>query len=134
LDAVFGVAGGIVEDFADLACIVRFAPSGVVDARDGSSYRAANTFTYVPNTRYRVRMLVNVASKRYTATITPDGGSSVVIADNYAFRTEQSQLSEISNFAFVLVGSGEMSVQDVSTGSEVIVRPSPPTGLRILGQ
>lgn len=132
VDAVTGVGGRTVENFSDLACIVRFAPSGIVDARDGSSYRSNTTLNYRANKLYRVRMSINLATKRYSATVTPDGESPVVVANNYAFRTEQSSLSEIQTFAFLRVGNGSLKIQSIAIGESLLVGPSAPKGLRIL--
>ena len=35
-------------------------------------------------------MAINVSSKTYSVTVTPSGGKPVVLAQNYAFRTEQA--------------------------------------------
>jgi hypothetical protein len=132
IDAVTGVGGDLVENFYDLACIVRFAPSGVVDVRDGSGYRASSTLTYKANTLYRINMNINVATKRYGVTVTPEGGVPVVLASNYAFRTEQAVLNELKTFAFVRVGSGSLKIQNIAIGQPILVGPSAPKGLRIL--
>jgi hypothetical protein len=132
IDAVTGVGGDLVETFTELACIVRFAPSGVVDVRDGSGYRASSTLTYKANTLYRVGMNINVATKRYSVTVTPEGGTPVVLATNYAFRTEQNTLSELKTFAFVRVGTGSLRIQNIAIGPQLLVGPSAPKGLRIL--
>ena len=79
---------------------------------------------------YRVQMTVNVTTRTYSATVTPPGGSAVVIANNYAFRTEQASVTSLANIgASASIGTHTTSgilLQGTSTP------PSAPTGLRIV--
>lgn len=101
IDAVFGLSDGKAAAFSDLGPIVRFNANGFIDARDGSSYRAiaavpyqseANTDPYV---RYFIRMAGDIRTHRYSVWVTREGGSEVQVANNFAFRTEQSGMTRV---------------------------------------
>ncbi len=130
MDGVIGISGGVAGNYTDLAAIVRFSPTGVVDARDGGSYRAANTLTYIPGTRYTVRMTIDLASARYSATVSAVGLAPVLIADNYGFRLEQAGVESISNMAHFSTG-GTLAVTLLESGNSISA-PSAPRNLRII--
>lgn len=116
IDAVTGLSLGRGDAWTDLAAIVRFAPSGVIDARNGGSYQATNNLVYSPNTAYRIVMSIDVPARRYSATVTPAGGSPVVIASNFAFRTEQGQATTLDTLSLYATGGS------VSVGALTIVQ------------
>lgn len=113
LDAVTGLSEGPADWFTDIAAIVRFAPSGRVDARNGGAYQAAGVLDYAAGVTYRVEIAADVGSGHYTATVTPDGGTPVVIADNYAFRSEQSGVSTLDTLTLFSSGGGATEVSHV---------------------
>ncbi len=130
IDAVTGISSTAALSYPELAVIVRFAPNGVIDARDGSGYRAENALQYLPNTRYRVVVTADVPTHRYSVTVTPSGQAPVIIATNYAFRTEQSSIGLLGNLAFTAT-SGSSIVSNVVIGNAAPA-PSAPTNLRII--
>jgi hypothetical protein len=130
IDALTGLSVASASSFSHLAAVVRFAPSGAFDARNGGSYAAANVLTYQAGVTYRVQMTVNVAARTYSATVTAPNGSPVTIANNYAFRTEQASVTSLS----YLAASASIGTH---TTSGIILQgagsaPSAPTGLRIV--
>ncbi len=130
IDALTGVSASAASGFSGVAAVVRFGPTGVVDARNGGSYQAANALTYQAGVVYKVRMTVNVANRTYSATVTPPGGSAVTIADNYAFRTEQAGVTSLANIAaYAQVGSHVTSAMVLEGAA---TPPSAPTGLRVV--
>lgn len=119
VDIVLGLANGPADAFTDLATIVRFNPQGRVDARNGGAYEAANPFTFRYDHLYAVRFDVDLAARRYSASIrtydTPGPGDP--IARDYAFRTEQSATGRLDTFAVKVdsaTGSVYACVQQVS--------------------
>jgi hypothetical protein len=126
-DGVTGLSASSASDYSQLAVIVRFASSGVVDARNGGAYQAANSLVYQPGVTYRVRLTVNVPNHTYSATVTPAGGSPVVIASNYAFRNGQSSVSSLANLAAVATISGSHTVSEVSLGADSTPPSKPST-------
>ncbi|AUX25641.1 uncharacterized protein SOCEGT47_061900 [Sorangium cellulosum] len=99
IDGVVGLSSAAADQWIELAAIVIFDEEGNVRVRNGSRYTAATRFPYTGGKTYTVRMVVDVAAKRYSAYIRPKGGSEVRLASNYAFRTEQSSVTRLSNWA-----------------------------------
>ncbi|MEZ4370037.1 MAG: hypothetical protein R3B07_04400 [Polyangiaceae bacterium] len=91
-DVVIGLSEGTVpgSGYSSMAVLIRFNSSGNVDARKGSSYTADASFAYTPGKRYHVRATVDSTAKTYTVGVTEEGGSEVVVATDYGFRTEQA--------------------------------------------
>ena len=54
-----------------------------------------------------------MGSGRYTASVTPAGGTPVTIADNYAFRSEQSGVSGLDTLTLFSSGGGAAEVSNV---------------------
>lgn len=126
-NSLIGLSSGKTVNVADLAAIVRFAPDGFVDARNGGVYQANTVLPYTPGNPYKVLMSVDMSTRRYSVTVTPVGANSVIIATNYAFRTEQAAVTSLGYLAV-------WSQQNLATVSNLNlgVRPSPPTGLKVL--
>lgn len=103
IDAVIGFSDQPANAFTDLGPILRFNIDGYVDARDGGAYEAATTYAYVPNTQYAVRFDIDLSRHIYTARIKvadPRAGDTFhTIAADFAFRTEQQDLSHLDNSA-----------------------------------
>jgi hypothetical protein len=88
------------------AVIARFNPDGNIDARNGAAYGAAGTIPYSTNVKYHFRLVVNVASHTYSVFVTPAGGSETTVATNFSFRSEQSGVTSLNNWAtWAQVGS-----------------------------
>ena len=87
---------------ADVAVIVRFNNIGTIDARGGDTFRADTKLEYSANKVYRVRMVVNVASRTYSVFVTPPGQPEVPLAKNFAFRSDQSSVKVLGKI--VLAG------------------------------
>lgn len=131
IDAVTGISSGAADDFSDLACLVRFSPQGVIDVRDGASYRTEGTpLTYQGGERYNFILIANLAEKTYDVFASARGEQLALIANDFSFRTEQSQVESLSNFAFIAV-NGEHIIESL----EVLPSSPPeiPTGVRLLG-
>jgi parallel beta helix pectate lyase-like protein/calcineurin-like phosphoesterase family protein len=93
-DTLVGLSHGPTQTFTGLALAVRFNPAGFVDARNGSGW-TASPLRYSANTTYRVRLAVDIAVHRYTAWVTPPGGSETAIGANLAFRSEQQAIGSL---------------------------------------
>lgn len=99
IDGVFGLSSVQSTAFTQLATLVRFNTTGTIDARDGSSYKALTTVSYAAGTVYHFKMTVNLQTKKYSLTVKPTGGTDTVIATDFAFRTEQANISSIAYWA-----------------------------------
>ncbi|HEX2099767.1 MAG TPA: hypothetical protein VHF69_03830, partial [Candidatus Synoicihabitans sp.] len=122
---VTGLASTAADSESDLAAVVRFAPSGAIDALNGSTYSAANVLRYAAGVSYRVTLTVDMTNKRYSATVTPAGGSAVTIATDYAFALPQANVAQLDNLSFRAT-VGAHSVTNVSI-APVAPPPPPPT-------
>jgi hypothetical protein len=116
-DAVIGLSSGSASAFSQLATIVRFNPSGAIDARNGNTYAAQTSVTYNAGTTYHFRLVVDVPSHSYSIYVTPGAGSEITLGTSYAFRTEQAAVSSLSNWASTLdpAGQGTLAVCNFAT-------------------
>ncbi len=103
LDAATGLSQGAAAAYTDLAVIIRFNPGGTIDARNGGAYAAANTIPYTAGTSYHFRIVVDVPSHTYAAYVTPAGGAEQTIGTGFAFRTEQSTVTALANWALTAI-------------------------------
>jgi len=124
MDGVTGICLGSADAYSDLACIIRFAPSGNIDARDGSSYTADATISYSSSTSYHFRLEINVVSHTYDVYVTPSGQSEATLATGFAFRTDQNSVSSLDSWSiFAYDGShtvSNMSFSAVSNSAPVL--------------
>jgi hypothetical protein len=123
-DAVVGLSNGPATGYPSMAAIVRFAPSGNIDARNGGSYAANVAFPYAPGINYHVRMVVDPTRQVYDAFVTGPTGPEVKIASTFAFRTEQALTTSL-NFWSIHSNtptSGSITVCNFTLG----VAPPPP--------
>jgi hypothetical protein len=134
IDGVVGL--GDVDEatgYADLACIMRFNPSGVIDARNGGVYSADSVVAYTSNTPYHFVVTLNMATKKYDVFVTPSGGSPVQIANDYNFRTEQQAITKIDTLSFFTRDGATHAISNVgNSGGTLPSPPAAPSGLRVL--
>lgn len=117
IDSLHALTLGPQTSWAGLAAIVRFNTTGTIDARNGSGYGALTSIPYSANNLYRIRTVVNVPSKTYSVYVTAPGGSEQLLAQNYAFRTEQQSVTSLNNFVVQAeTGSSEACAFSVTTG------------------
>jgi hypothetical protein len=115
VDAVIGAANGDPNAFSSLAAIVRFRPDGTIDARNGATYAADAVFNYVDTTTYHITLDIDPQLGRYSVTVkdpmvAPDE-PAIVLAHDYAFRSEQVGLSAFDHLGqFVDGASGTIYV------------------------
>jgi hypothetical protein len=112
MDGVMGISAGAASSFPALAGAIRFSPSGVVDALNGSSYAVIDPASYTPNTPYSFVVVADAVSHTYSIV-----GPGDRITRNLAFRPQQADLSAIGNFAHVSdSAAGALTVCDVRGG------------------
>jgi hypothetical protein len=104
IDAVMGLSSGASADYTRLAAIVRFNPSGTIDVRAGGTYRSDTTVRYVAGQPYRFHFDVNVRSHVYSVSLL-QGSSTIRLATNYPFRTEQASVTALNNLATAVASS-----------------------------
>jgi len=96
INAVMGLSDGPQSAYADLAAIVRFNPSGFIDAYNGTGYSALTSIPYTGGTKYSFWFQLDIAAQTYNVYVTPEGGSQVQIGASYAFRLSAPTLSSVT--------------------------------------
>jgi hypothetical protein len=129
IDNVFGLSNGSAAAYADIATAVRFNTTGTIDARNGSAYAAVSPVTYSAGTKYAFRVIVNIPSHTYSVYVKSAGSQTEnLIAQDYAFRTEQAAVTSLNNIA-MFAGVGSATRCAVQTVSGAVY----PTGSATLG-
>lgn len=116
INAVAGFSAVSAADYTDVAALVRFNPTGTIDARNGSTYSSKVALRYSAGKSYRVRMQVDIKNHRYDAYVTPAGGTETQIAAGYAFRTEQAGVTTL-NTMNRYAKTGTLQLQNLSVTS-----------------
>jgi hypothetical protein len=94
-NSVVGLSQGAQTDYTGFAVLVRFNPSGRIDARDASAYAAATTVRYSAGQTYHFRLAVDVGAKTYSAFVRAPGGAEQTLGTGLRFRSEQSSASPL---------------------------------------
>jgi len=114
-NSVIALSNGAQTAYANFACLVRFNPTGQIDAYNGTGY-VSTTINYSAGVSYHFRLVVNLAAQTYSVYVTPAGSSTeLTVGLNYAFRISDTTL----NYWGVYVnstGSGTDTVCNFSTG------------------
>ncbi len=126
-----GLSANTVSAFNQLAAIVGFNATGNLSARNGDEY----TFTppaipYEAGVTYRFRFVVDVPAHTYSVYVTPEGGGELLLADNFAFRTEQNAVTSLSNLSVNInePASGWLTVTNLTV---VDAATNPVTGVSV---
>ncbi len=106
IDGVTTLSKGAVSSYDENAVLVRFNPSGFIDARHGAGYAADVSIPYTGAVSYHFLVEVDVVTHTYSVWV--DG---VQFADNFDFRTSQSSVSSLDSRA-VYNESGSHTVCD----------------------
>lgn len=127
LDAVMGLSNGVADSFTDLGPIIRLNPDGRVDVRNGNTYMADEDFTYDPALPVHVTMNVDIANHVYDVDVYKNWQQALVtpLARGYSFRTEQSAVSRLDNFARIVdspVGSLSVCGFNTSSADDCLIR------------
>lgn len=124
LNGVIGFSLNPAAVYINLAVITRFNMTGTIDVRNGSVYAADAFVPYSAGQSYHFRLIINPATQHYSVYVTPPGSSEIPLATNYAFRSEQSSITSLNNWA-VNSGYGNASVcnMTITPGSTSIITP-----------
>ena len=96
-----GLSNGAQSIYTSLAAIVRFNPSGFIDAYNGTGYSALTSIPYTGGTKYSFWFQLNVPAQTYNVYVTPEGGQMMQIGANYAFRLSAPSLNNVTYHAEV---------------------------------
>jgi hypothetical protein len=98
IDAMTGFSSGAAAAWSDQAVVVRFGPTGVIQALNGSAWNAVTAVPYSATTIYHFRLFVDVTSHTYSAYVRPAGGTEVTLASNYSFRPETNTVTSLDQW------------------------------------
>jgi hypothetical protein len=124
MDGVVGFSNGSASAYTSLAASVRFNTSGNIDARNGGGYAAGATVPYSIGTSHHFRLVIDVATHRYSAYVRIGSGSEQSLASSYAFRTEQASVTQLNNMGTV-ASTGNMTVCNLSVQASLGPTPTP---------
>jgi HYDIN/CFA65/VesB family protein/immunoglobulin I-set domain protein len=120
IDSVAGLSSGPSSGYASLAAIVRFNPSGDIDARSGGNYVAATAIPYSAGATYHFILDVNIATHSYNAYVVV-GSVQTTIGMNLGFRTEQAKVTSLNNLGTV----AEVGSQTICNATVTAVQAAP---------
>lgn len=98
LDAAIGTSSGANTGGIGFATSTRFGSSKLIDARDGDRYAAETNIPYEIGQTYRVRQVIDVATRTYDAHVQVGDQPEQLLAEDYAFRAEFSQATLIDHW------------------------------------
>jgi hypothetical protein len=118
MDGVTGLSQGNAAGYSDLAIIVRFGTGGTLDVRNGGVYASDQVVAYTAGVNYHFRVVANTTNHTYNVFVTPNGLPEVLLASNYAFRSEQSSVPSLDTVA-VTAGTGSHTISNFSVAGQV---------------
>jgi hypothetical protein len=105
IDCVMALSSGPQTTFPGFACLARFNTEGNIDARNAGTYLADNVIPYAANVKYNFRMVVDLAAHTYSVYVTPPGEPEQTVGTDYAFRSEQAEVSNLDNWAVTVAST-----------------------------
>ena len=90
-----------VNGWGAMSAILQLNGDNKFAARDGAAYKSDEVMEYVAGTKYSVQMNVDVPAQTYSVTITPDGGTAVLLATDYAFRASADTLNTVAQMTVI---------------------------------
>jgi chitodextrinase len=129
IDAVTGLSATTALSYSDLAVTARFNSTGTIDAINGGAYAAANAVPYSGGSTYHFRAAVNVPNHSYSLYVTAPGKPETPVALNYAFRTGQTSVSALSDWAVTAADGSHQTCGLAVTNPNDMTAPNAPTGV-----
>jgi len=119
IDGVIGYADrfSMITTWSDMAMLIRMFTNGKFEARNGDTYAALNDVNYSAYATYNVKMVANLDVQSYDAWVTPDGGSKIQIADDYAFRSDAPAADDIGKVCLKSTTNRDFRVRNHSVVS-----------------
>ena len=103
IDSVMALSSGAGGAFTSFACLARFwETESIIQARNGGDYSADNVIPYEANVKYKFRMDVNIPAHTYSVYVTSAGGAEQTVGKDFAFRTDQSTVTNLDNWAVIV--------------------------------
>ncbi|NLY18660.1 MAG: DNRLRE domain-containing protein [Clostridiaceae bacterium] len=118
-----------INSFSSMPIIVSMDADKYFYARNGGSYAKDANVSFSANNTYHVKIVANMQAKTYDVFVTPNGGSTVQIANDYAFRTGAPKTDDIGkvclNSATTNNNDFKVTNHKVTTGASMPVTFNP---------
>ncbi|HQE44080.1 MAG TPA: PKD domain-containing protein [Phycisphaerae bacterium] len=98
IDGLTWLSSGPSTGYKDMAVVVRFNNAGRIDCRNGHIYTAVAPIPYKAGQTYQFRVEIDVPTRTYSAYVTPAGGTELLVAKDFAFRTEQASVTSLDHW------------------------------------
>ncbi len=108
----------------DCAVLVAFNPDGVFHARNGDAYEKLVDVPYLKGESYHIKIagkLDPANGGKYSVWVTPEGGATTQIAQDYGFRTAQANVDTLLYFGDIITNVDEWSPGGYATVTNVYV-------------
>lgn len=133
VDALVGYADTSINisDFSKLSMAVRANLNSKFDVRNGGAFGSITSVPYVPNNRYHIKIAANLGTKMYSVWITPEGGSEIQIAKDYAFRTDAPSMDDLGQVCLKSEGDNKIRIENhvVHSGAGPVPTATPTPSL-----
>jgi hypothetical protein len=124
IDGVTGLSFGPASGYTNLAAIVRFNNTGIIDAMNSTAYTAVAKIPYSAGTTYHFILDVNALAHTYNAYVMI-GSVQTTIGSNLVFRSEQATASSLNNIgAMSTISSHTVCNVALSLPTVVAVAPT----------
>jgi hypothetical protein len=97
-NAVVALSKGAQTGYTGFAALVRFNPSGGIDARNGGAYAPTTGIPFSAGSMYHFRLVINVPARTYSIFVTPPSGTELTLGTDFAFRSEQSTVTSLDHW------------------------------------
>ncbi len=112
-DALVGLAVSAPSTYSELAASVRFNTDGMIDVRDGDSYRADSNVPYRPGEKRHLRFDVDTVNHTYSVADLAGEWGDYYVAYDYAFRTQQENAQSLGFYGVKVDDGGGLGVCNV---------------------
>lgn len=104
----------VPKDWADYPITFRITPQGVFDSRNGGEYTSINSISYEVGLTYHVLMDIDIESQTYSVYITDNRGETTMLAQDFHFRKEASNIGKATVRGGNYVKAGLFEVKNMA--------------------
>ena len=120
-NVAIGLSLGPAAYRGDLGVLVRFAPNGHIQARNGNVISADSDLAYAAGRTYRFTIIADVTNHTFSAYVQELGtATQVVLAHGYSFLAEQADVAGLNRWA-VMAKRGDAEVRSVNLSASANV-------------
>ena len=112
LNGLMAVGGEGIDEFSKAAIAVRFAESGLVDARDGAAYDSDVPCPYEQGVWYKIAVTADIDTETYDVEIGRCDEPLETLIENASFRSDADVAAQLNSWA---VWSSQTAPLEVST-------------------